>query len=129
MAKDDAKRRKWSFGRPVFKKVDGEPRFLFVSRFGTWMIADSVTSNFILHTFHITSGRGANSPTSALAGGSEKLGVNSWRFSYGNHKWTESNGDIDLKCKERADSRKRQEVGSNEKGEWVEGVSISVTSP
>ena len=37
---------RWSFGRPVFKKVDGEPRFLFVSRFGTWMIADSVTSHF-----------------------------------------------------------------------------------
>ena len=109
-----------SFGRPVFKKVEGVPRFLFVGSRGTWVIHDSVGAG----AGNITSGMATNSPTSALAGKSVSLGVESWRFLDKSGDWAESGGNIDLACKQRQESRKRREVTE---GEWLEG-DISVTS-
>ena len=121
---DRLEKDRWSFGRPVFKKVDGEPRFLFVFSRGTWVIEDSVGAG----AAHITSGRATNSPTLSQAGGSVKLGVESWRFVDENGDYAESGGTIDLTCEERSESRKRRDVTGEEEGEWLEG-DISVTSP
>ena len=52
-------------GRPVFKKIDGEERFLFVKEgTSTWSIRSSLTASEAL----IESGRATNSPTSTQAG-------------------------------------------------------------
>ena len=101
----------------MFKKVDGEPRFLFMHSDGTWVIGDSVGDG----AHHIKSGRATNSPTLAQAGGSMRLGVNSWRFLDENGEWVESYGEIDLTCEEWPVPRKRRKVTGDENGEWLEG--------
>ena len=73
---------KWSYGRPVFKKVDGEERFLFVKK-GTWSIRSSLTASGAF----IQSVRATNSPTSTEAG---------WKFWDGSN-WVQA--DISLTCK------------------------------
>jgi len=94
---------RWSNGRPVYKKVDGETSFLsfflpdretervlFVGWFN-WVITDSTssTNNFI------ASGRGTNSPASSEAGASDRFGVTRWRYDdNGNFK----EGDISVSC-------------------------------
>ena len=85
---------KWSSGRPVFKKVDGEQRFLYVKE-GTsyWSIRDSLN---ITTSLSMKSGRATNSPTSPEAGPSDRYGVTRWRFWNGAN-WVEA--DISLKCK------------------------------
>ena len=116
-----------SLGRPVFKKADGEPRFLFV-RDGTsnyaWAISDSIKYDGAF----VISGRATNSPTSAVAGISVREGVNSWRFKDNKGKWVESYGDIAVTC--ALSSRVRREVNTDEaeEGEWLEG-DIGVTGP
>ena len=83
---------KWSSGRPVFKKVDGEERFLLVGEGKTqWAIRRSTTTNLAF----IISGRATNSPTSPEAGPSDRFGVRRWRYWDGG--WKE--GDISVTCK------------------------------
>ena len=90
LAKDDAKRRKWSFGRPVFKKVDGEPRFLFVPETRVaWSIKSSTTAFSSL----IRSGRGTNDPSSPQAAASVRTRAARWRYLPGKIE-----GDISVTC-------------------------------
>ena len=80
---------KWSQGRPVFKKVDGELRFLLVEeRSIGWYIRTAAGA-------YTQSGRATNSPTSPEAGPSDKLGWTSWAFAY-DGSWVE--GDISVTC-------------------------------
>ena len=82
----------WSQGRPVFKKVDREDRFLSViEEYNVWRILQSPTAT----ASRITSGRGTNSPSSPEAGPSDREGVTRWRYGDGG-KWTE--GDISVTC-------------------------------
>ena len=82
---------RWSEGRPIFKKVDGETRFLSVKEGKTqWSIRSSTTATVAW----IQSGRATNSPSSPEAGASVKMGVSRWRYWDG--KWTE--GDISVAC-------------------------------
>ena len=79
---------RWSRGRPVFKKVDGETRFLIVGT--VWYIKRSTTGT----GGWIKSGRGTNSPSSPKAGPSVRLGVTRWRYS--DNGWKE--GNISVTC-------------------------------
>ena len=82
---------KWSRGRPVFKKVEGEPRVLFVKEGETtWSIRKSVTAS----EAHIKGGRATSSPTSPDAGPSDRDGVQRWRYRDG--EWKE--GVISITC-------------------------------
>ena len=83
---------RWSEGRPVFKKVDGDsPRFLLVPEGRTqWEITSSTKET----SAWVKSGKATNSPTSAKAGASARRGVTRWRyFDLG---WKE--GDISVSC-------------------------------
>ena len=83
---------RWSEGRPIFKKVDGETRFLFVLEGWTvWSIRSSTTATGAW----IISGRGTNSPSSPEAGPSDSEEVTRWRYWDG-VKWAE--GDISVTC-------------------------------
>ena len=83
---------RWSAGRPVFKKVDGETRFLIVGEgSAVWIITPSTTST----AAWIISGRGTNSPSSPEAGPSDREEVTRWRYWDGG-KWAE--GDISVTC-------------------------------
>ena len=118
---------RWSLGRPVFKKADGEPRFLFV-RDGTsnyaWAISDSIKNDGAF----VISGRATNSPTSAVAGISEREGVKSWRFKDKKGKWVESNGDFAVTCALSSRARREVNIDEAEEGKWLEG-DIGVTGP
>ena len=74
----------WSEGRPVFKKVGGETRFLFIKEGRTeWYVSGSITGD----DTYLVSGRATNSPGSAEAGPSVRSGTTSWRyFDEGNLK-------------------------------------------
>ena len=83
---------RWSEGRPIFKKVDGETRFLLVAEGDTvWSITDSTTATGAW----IQSGRATNSPSSPEAGPSVRLGGTRWRYWDG-IEWIE--GDISVTC-------------------------------
>ena len=82
---------RWSTGRPVFKKVDGEPRFLQVEKGeDAW----TITTLLIAGQRKISSGRATNSPVSPEAGPRVKEGVSRWRYWDG--VWKE--GDISVTC-------------------------------
>ena len=82
---------RWSAGRPVFKKVGGEERFLQVGKVeNVWSIKTSTTAG----RPKILSGRATNSPVSPEAGPSVKDGVTRWRYWDGD--WKE--GDISVTC-------------------------------
>ena len=84
---------KWSQGRPVFKKVDGELRFLFVGDGTThWIIGSSITAT----GGFIYSGKATNSPTSPEAGPSNRLGWTNWVFADDGGNLVE--GDISVTC-------------------------------
>ena len=81
---------RWSWGRPIFKKVD-DKRFLHVIEGLTvWGIQSSTTGT----GGWIKSGRVTNSPASPEAGPSVRKGVTRWRYYDGG--WKE--GDISVKC-------------------------------
>ena len=80
---------RWSSGRPIFKKVDGETRFLLVQGSTAWTIQSSTTAT----TSWIYSGRATNSPSSPKAGPSVREGVTRWRYAPG-----EKEGDISVTC-------------------------------
>ena len=83
---------RWSQGRPVFKKVDGETKFLLVKEGKqNWIISSSTTGT----TGPITSGRATNSPSSPEAGLSVRRGVTRWRY-WDDGKLVE--GDISVTC-------------------------------
>ena len=83
---------RWSAGRPVFKKVDGETRFLLVAEgLVSWLISSSTTGT----GGWIKSGRGTNSPSSPKAGPSVRLGVTRWQYARGG-KFVE--GGISVTC-------------------------------
>ena len=83
---------RWSSGRPVFKKVDGETRFLIVAEGSTtWTIQKSTTDT----SSWIRSGRATNSPSSPEAGPSVMSGVTRWRY-WDSVKSIE--GDISVTC-------------------------------
>ena len=85
---------RWSSGRPVFKKVDGEEKFLFVKEgINSWSIRDSLSTT----EYHITSGRATNAPSSPEAGPSDTYGTTRWRFKNPGGNLVE--GDISLTCK------------------------------
>ena len=87
---------KWSQGRPVFKKVEGAERFLFVPEgVVLWSIRNSLTASYVTY---VLSGRGTNSPTAPEAGSSDKLGVHGWRF-WDNSISNFAEGGISLTCK------------------------------
>ena len=96
---------KWSEGRPVFKKVDGEERFLLVKEeWNRWTIRGSLTGPGAF----IKSGRATISPTSPEAGPCDRNGTTKWLFKDLGNKWVE--GDISLTCKSDDDN----EDGSND---------------
>ena len=85
---------RWSEGRPVYKKVDGETeRVLFVPEgYVNWQIKESTSSTgYSL----IGSGRGTNSPGSSEAGASDRFGWTRWHYD-NNGKLKE--GDISVSC-------------------------------
>ena len=83
---------RWGAGRPVFKKVGGESRFLQVDKWThNWTIRTSTTGG----PAWIQSGRATNSPASPEAGASVREGVTRWRYFDGN-SWKE--GDIGVTC-------------------------------
>ena len=89
---------KWSMGHPVFKKVEGASRFLFVPRGKTaWSIRES-TNGFSrpVGKLFMTSGKATNSPSSPEAGASARLGFSRWQYWDGG-KWNE--GFISVTCK------------------------------
>ena len=89
---------KWSEGRPVFKKVHGEPRVLLVREgIGNWAIIESDESDTGLDIAHIQSGRGTNSPSSPQAGASDRFGWSRWMYWDNQNNWVE--GDISVTCK------------------------------
>jgi len=82
---------RWIEGRPIFKKVGGETRFLFVSEEeAQWEIRSSTTD-----TAYIRSGKATNSPASPEAESSVHAGVTRWTY------WDGSSfveGDISVSC-------------------------------
>ena len=82
---------RWSEGRPVYKKVDGETtRYLLVAEgAAVWCITDSTTAP----GGWISSGRGTNSPSSPEAGPSVRVGYTGWRYA-DSDGWQE--GDINV---------------------------------
>ena len=83
---------RWSSGHPVFKKVDGEPRFLLVpEKWCGWNITSSTTDKVAF----IESARSTNSPAAPEAGPSVRLGWTGWRY-YNDGKFVE--GDISVTC-------------------------------
>ena len=93
---------KWSSGRPVFKKVDGEERFLLVQEGQTfWSIRKSLNASGAL----IKSGKATNSPTSTEAVWSYRNGSGS------GNDWIE--GDVSLTCKSDDDKEDDSNVGDN----------------
>merc|ERR1711953_372215 len=83
---------RWSGGRPVYKKVGGQARYLLMPEGSTnWGIDDSTTGTGAW----ITSGRGTNSPSSPEAGPSVRLGMTGWEYADGG-EWQE--GDISVTC-------------------------------
>ena len=91
---------RWSSGRPVFKKVNGEePRFLFVPDGGSrWTIKSSTNVTGAAGAF-IMSGRATNSPSSPEAGPRLRLGWTGWHYSV---QWGDSvhweEGGISVTC-------------------------------
>ena len=87
---------RWSSGRPVFKKVDGEKKqkaFLVVKEGkAVWLISSSTTGT----AGSIKSGRATNSPFSPEAGPSVKSGATRWRYFDSKAGWIE--GDISVTC-------------------------------
>jgi len=85
---------RWSAGRPVFKKVDGERRFLLVKEGRTtWAISSSTTGTGTW----IESGRATNSPASPEAGPTVRLGRTRWKYwDSDSSGWKE--GDISVTC-------------------------------
>ena len=90
---------RWSSGRPVFKKVDGDPRFLLVAEGKTaWGIRSSTTDELVF----ISSGKATNSPSSSEAGSSVRFQQKRWKFADGgvalewSTDWRE--GDISVTC-------------------------------
>ena len=81
----------WSKGRPVFKKVDGETRYLFVKdgnsgTYGAWYVMDSTTGDMGVGSKNkqfLRSGRGTNSPGSPFAGPSVRYGTSNWLYNDG----------------------------------------------
>lgn len=82
---------RWSQGRPVYKKVDGQTLYLLVKEsFPSWYISSSTTGT----TGFIHSGRGTNYPSSPEAGPSVRSGYTGWRYWDGG--WQD--GDISVTC-------------------------------
>ena len=82
----------WSEGRLVFKKANGETRFLLVREGTSGWIINSVTT---ATGAWIQSGKATNSPSSPEAGPRVREGVARWRY------WDGSNhveGDISVTC-------------------------------
>ena len=74
---------RWSFGRPVFKKVDGEARFLYLERgLLHWVVSNDLTGQIREghNKWWIASGRGTNDPTLLAAGPSVRLNTTRWRY-------------------------------------------------
>ena len=74
---------RWSFGRPVFKKVNGETRFLYVeSGLIHWVVSNDLTGQIRegRNKWWIASGRGTNDPTLLAAGPSVRLNTTRWRY-------------------------------------------------
>ena len=86
---------RWSQGRPVYKKVDGDKeRYLFVAEgMSYWTITDSTEAK----DSWILSGRATNSPFQPEAGPSARQGVGGWRF-YDGKEFKES--EISVACTE-----------------------------
>ena len=83
---------RWSRGRPVFRKVGTDPKFLLVSAgVSEWVIQSSTTSPGAF----IISGRATNSPTSPEAGPTVRTGRNGWAY---NHTGFSIEGDISVTC-------------------------------
>jgi len=92
---------RWSEGRPVYKKVDGDTERVLFVREGTcnWVISESTSSA----ASSIISGRATNSPASSDAGPSHRGRVTRWQYSRRgfvqspcNGCWEE--GDISVTC-------------------------------
>ena len=68
---------RWSEGRPVYKKAEGETRFLLVKEGRTeWYVSGSITGD----DNYLVSGRATNTPGSPWAGPSVREGTTSWRY-------------------------------------------------
>ena len=84
---------RWSSGRPVYKLVNSEVnRYLLVKEGKiNWTIRRSINAT----TAFIRSGRGTNSPTSAEAGPSVRLGITRWRYY---NSGSRKEADITVSC-------------------------------
>ena len=84
---------RWSSGLPVYKLINSKvERYLLVPQGKVnWSIRVSTNAT----SEYIVSGRTTNSPTSADAGPSVRLGVTRWRY-YKSGDWPE--GDISVTC-------------------------------
>ena len=86
LSKNRLEEGRWSEGRPVFKKVDGEPRFLSLKEgSSSWITSSSTTGTGA----HIASRRATNSPASP--------GDTMWAYNIGG-KFAQ--GDISVTCPE-----------------------------
>ena len=83
---------RWSEGRPVFKKVDGNWFLLVKEGEFFWSIRSSTSASGI----GIHGGKGTNSPGSTEAGPSDWLGWTGWVYVDERGKWME--GDISVTC-------------------------------
>ena len=85
---------RWSEGRPVYKKVNGETRYLLVGEGLTgWVIDDSTASTGAF----IEGGRGTNSPSSPEAGPSVRFGWTGWVYADYDGEWGQEE-DISVYC-------------------------------
>ena len=79
---------RWSKGRPVYKKFDGEPRYLFVQNAASnWAISESLDGQ----VNWMVSGSATNCPAQPEAAPSKRNKVNGWRY-YNGTNWKEVPG-------------------------------------
>ena len=82
---------RWSFGRPVFRKVGGDPRFLFVQNTDTDTESDSPVNTWAVskilsgqlssdQDWLIFSGRATNDPTLREAAPSARFNRSRWSY-------------------------------------------------
>ena len=85
----------WLDGRPVYKKTEGETRYLRMEegRSG-WRVSPTLVGT----GGYLESGRATVSPGSPAAGPSVRLGREGWRY-WGGAEWQHSEGELAITCR------------------------------
>ena len=85
----------WLDGRPVYKKNEGETRYLRMEEgLGNWLVSATLVGTGL----YLESGRATNSPGSPAAGPSVRLGREGWRYWDG-LEWQDSKGELAVTCR------------------------------